>query len=700
MSRTAPQYRQWIRDFAPGFLDVPEPDTLPPGATPDAQNGMFININILDRSAKLAKRSGSRMLNPSAMVAGAKVDGLFEFRQANGSRRLAAICGGKLFEFDGTDTFTPVGVTAPWTTGRPARVEFFADQAFIVDGTAQKRWDGAALHDVGQAAPTSVTAMTAAGTGLTGTYEARYTWYDPTTDHESSPSDITATLSLTNQGRRHTQPGGTPGATYTKWRAYVRRVDTNETKFGRVGTFDVGSGTQDEAVIDAARRDFVPTDGDREPPPAPWAILKQIKSGEFIGVPKDSSEVYVSRIGDPQSWNLRNQFFVRKGDGEPITGVKTFGEETIIQKPHRSFRLVGDSLPYVPRQIHSSYGGVSQESGLEVDGKFYDWDRERGPYVTDLLTWAALADGRVWNLIKTVNRGALDDIKCVHAEGLGLVGWTFATGGASRKRTILWWNYLLGCWLPPWTGLEYGAFSAFTDSTGRTGVYVGDEWGRVYELFSGDREGVPGATPVLRGIVASGTTDTVTIDGGGLYTDGDGLAGLPVAVRPEGGTWEWRRIERNTTDTITLDTAHNAPFTEVPVSGWEIIIGGINWYHRTPWFDGQVPHLQKTLHFLFLQGRSTSSAHEIQVRARFDDDATAVRVAVPLAVSDSSAVWGVAVWGASLWGTTTRRMRKHRIDRTVFSAQFELSNVYPDQPLEVTAFGFTGDVTDTTVPSV
>lgn len=698
MSFDAPDFERLISNFAAGYLDVPEENSLPPGATPDARNGLLTNINLTDRSAVLSKRPGERMLNPTAIAAGTKVDGLFEFRQSNGTRTLMAVCNGGLYAFDGTNTFALVGGSSPWTAGNVARAEFFRDNAFVVDGAAQKRTDGTTLYDVGQVKPTGVTNMTAvapSGSGVTGTYEARYTWYDPVMDHESSPSTITATVSPVAQARRHTQPSGSPGAAYTRWRAYVRRTDTNETKFGRVGTFTVGAGTQNEEVIDTARVDFPPNETENDPPPGAWAILKQVKSGAFVGVLPDSSDYYVSRIGDPQSWHPRNVFSVRKGDGESITGVKLFGEDTIIQKPHRSWRLVGDTVPYVLKPMHSHYGGVSQESGMEIDGKFFDWDRERGPYVTDGIAWNSLADGRIRTIVETVNRNAIDDIRCIHAEGKGLVGWAVATGGTTRKRVLLWYHYLLDTWLPPWTGLEYGSFSGFTNSSGATGVYMGDCWGRVFEMFSGNRAGVPPTSPTdstLTGTVTAATASTLTDSTAAFYTTGSGLAGLPVAVRSSSGAWQWRRILSNTATALTLDTTNDAPWTTTPSAGWEYVIGGLEWYHWTPWFDENAPHVAKALHWLYLQGRSTSEAHLVEVSARFNDDEVAASsVDVDFPTGSLSASWGSAVWGTSVWGATLRQMKKHRLNRTAFSWQLQLQNYYPDEPIAITVVGFSGD---------
>jgi hypothetical protein len=50
MSLVQPEFDYQVRSFHPGFLDSPEPDTLPHGATPDAKNCLFGSIQLRGRS--------------------------------------------------------------------------------------------------------------------------------------------------------------------------------------------------------------------------------------------------------------------------------------------------------------------------------------------------------------------------------------------------------------------------------------------------------------------------------------------------------------------------------------------------------------------------------------------------------------------------------------------------------------------------
>jgi len=687
------EYR--VRDFSPGFLDTPEEDMLPGGATPDARNEDFDTFDFRTKRATVKKRGGLMLMNPVAMDAGATVDGLFEFRQLPTTTPvLLAICNGKLKVFDNIDTFTQVGATAPFTPGNTARAEFFANNAFLCDGTAFLRYNGTDLVDVGQVKPTSATNISAVapvGAGVSGTFEAYYVWYDPIMDHESSPSDTTAaTTVLVNQARRHTKPGGAPGSPYTQWRAYVRRTDTNEFNFYRAATVPIASATFDEELTDTTRRNAGagPYSSANDPPPIGVAILVQWK-GFGLATTLNDDSFYMSKQGDLQSWHPAHKFPVARGDGEKITSILPYGTDVLIQKGHSTYHLVGDQLPFVVEPLHSKWGNVSQESGLEVNGFFYGWDRENGPYRTDTgRLWETLVRGRIADVVATVNRSTLGEICAIYDESADVIRWAVALFGNSRKRLVLKYHIGLDCWLPPDDGMEYSAFASFTLPGGTHSEFMGDYWGRVYKLNTTDRDGVPaGLTTIGPIAVTSATADTVTCAGATFYTDGSGLVGLPVAVRSTSGQWQWRRIVSNTATEITLDTTHDNIWTTIPDASYTLIVGGIRWYRWTPWIDFGVADLIKALTYFFLQGKATSSSNDVEVVFRFNDvDAAVTSKTFRFPTGALAGIWGVMIWGVGLWGTTSRRMRKARLSHSPFTVQIQFLNYYPDQPFTMTQY--------------
>lgn len=693
MSAPSPHASIWCDNFAPGFLDTPEPDALPVGATPDARNAWFSSVDAVGasggRRAIMGKRPGSRLLNATAIASGKPVD-VFEFRRTGATPDLLAVCDGSLYEYDGAGSFG-VALGAGWTSGNAARCTVARSNAYVYDGDYMRRYNGTALLEVGSAAPSSITNMSGSGTGVTGTYVTVYTWYDAATDHHSSTSAETAAFVAANQSRVHTKPGSAAPAWATHWGVWVKRTDTSELNFYFVANVAIATGTHTEAVSDTARRDPADKPNENDPPPAAWALLEEWR-GWGIGVLDGDDDFYVSKRGDLQSWHPRNKFGVSKGDGEALTAVRKFGSNLLLMKPHSTHRLVGDRVPFEIESVHSAYGCVSQEAGLEVDGRFYGWDRVRGPYVTDLVSYQPLGDGRIADLLATINLSALPGIRAVHDERRNLIIWVVPTTGSTRLRTLLAYHYLLGAWLPPITGLEYRSVCQYTDSSGDLGVYAGDMWGRVYELFSGTVEGVPSGTVI--GTVTAAAADSVTAAAAAFYTTGSGLAGMPVAVRSaSSGRWQWRTIASNTGTQITLDTTNGSPFSPVPQAGDEVIVGGIDWYWWTPWLDSDIPHVMKKLHYFFLAAQSTTDDVQLDVRGRFNGDEGITDSSLfAFPVGATAAVWGSSLWGVGLWGGAVRTMKKGAINRTVYSSQWRIANPYPNQQIAIGLWGLTADV--------
>ncbi len=692
MSYVRPGARVIGEDFSRGFRDTPETDTLPAGATPDARNAILRRIEAGEqRRATMAKRAGSRLINATALAATKAVDGLVEFRREAAAPKLLAACNGAWSVYDDVSTFSAIAGATGYTAGRPARAVFFKNQAWLHDGTAHQLYDGTTVRPVGFAKPTGVTNMSAGSSpGVTGTFTARYTWYDQTHDHESSPTEAaTASLVCTDDQRVHTKPSGSPPAHVTHWRVYVRREDTSEVYWMRVATVAIGTTTHSEAVIDAARRDPLPGESANDPPSFVPA-LAVVWKGYGIAFPSDSSTMHVATQGDIEAWNPRNAFKVSPGDGEPVRLAKTFGSECLVMKPHASFQLLGSKLPFDIEPVHSAFGCVSQDAGLEVLGRFFAWDAVKGPYWTDLSTWQPIGDFAIEGILADLNRAQLAGIVAVHDEANSLVIWAIPTTGSARRRMLLAYHYLIGTWLPPITGLEYASLTQYTTNAGALGVYLGDYWGRVYQLFDGDRDGP--ATGTVRGTVTAATNSTLTDENATFYTAGSGLAGVPVMACSPSGSCYWRRIASNTATTLTLDTTTANAWSVTPQAGWTYAIGGIDWYWKTGWLDFGLPGVVKALRWLSIQLKPTSGTHEVDVRVQFNenDGATVTRRAA-FSAGAPGGVWGAMVWGEDVWGATVRRMRKLRLMRTCFSLSIQFRNPYPDEPVELTRYQVDAD---------
>ncbi len=702
MSSDRPDFMVRARSFHHGFLSEPDDDMLPFGSSPDAANWIFGRVDNGRGSgsarASMLKRTGERAISTSAIVASTRADGLFDFRRTNQTSILVCVINGKIYEFDNVDAWSQVAATAPFTAGEICTGLIHRDWLYLMDGTAQKRTDGTTIEDIGLETPTGTVAMTTSATGVTGTYDSVYTWYDSATDHDSSPSDITTAVVFANQARNHTKPTSTAPGTATHWRAWVRRTDTFEVNFFLVGSTAVATGTLAESVADTARTDLAPLPNANDEPPANMTQMVY-HLGYGIALVKNDEHYYTSAQGNLQAWHPKHKWPVERGGGEPICAVCTLGTLALVMKPHRSWFLSRDRVPFKLDRAHPGFGCVGPEAWKEANDRLYAWDRVRGPYRTDGLVWEPLADNRIRPTIDAVNRTVDNDIRCFHVEKYNLVGWAFATT-STRKRTIVPYNYVLDAWCPPMTGLEYGAFSTFTETASAPAVYMVDEWGMSYEMFSGDSGGVDISTTIKGLVDASSGGGNVSVQGGGLDTAGSGLVGRQVAVMHQTDeTWQWRRIQSNTATDITLDTTDSAAWTIDPTNGDTIVIGGIDWYSKLSWWDFGMPEQQKKLWHLFLQGYGGQS-DVVTVDVLLDDRqrTEAQEPSFELA-SRASTLWGVMVWGVSLWGTAGRSILKHSIERACLSVQVKLSNPYCNQPHEITMVGISADRLGRKAPS-
>ena len=682
MSQPRPDGRLHLTDFSGGFRDTPESNLLPPHASPEGLNGFFDAVQYEPRRATLRKRQGCRMVNPTAMALGEAVGALAEFRREDADPALVAVCDEAIYRYDDDETFDAVTGGTGFTNGTQARTLNVHNNLLVMDGAQVKRYNGTDVWPIGFAAPTGAPGLaTAAGPGVTGTYEGFAVWYDSVEDHESSWSPISTAVVFANQARVWTKPAGSPPANVDFWRVYARRVDADQVGYYRVGTVAIGTATLTETISDDARTDLPqskePTSNN--PPTTAFAFMESF-AGYTIGVGVDSSSLEVSGFNDYQSWHPRDVFPVQR-DGDPVRAVKRFSTTCLVFKAKKTFRLVGDRLPFTIEPLHSNWGLVGQDAGIEVDQRFYGWDESRGPYVTDTLSWQSLASGRIQGVVDAVHRGFAGDIRVGHDEIHNLICWIVPTTVA-RKRTMICYHYLLDTWLWPITGLEYASLTSFRATDGSIGLYVGDWWGRVYKMFDTELDGAP-ALSTYQATVTAATGSTVTASGATFYTDGDGLAGLRVAVESPTGVWQFRRIASNTATTITLDTVHDATWTYTPAAGWTVYIGPIEWYWRSPWFEMGAFDERKDAPTLAIQAKTTSEAAIVTVEVRLEDS-SAVRDTLTFQFAATGAIWDISLWDVASWGETGgRSASRKRIDSNFFSLQLGIWNYKPQELVRI-----------------
>lgn len=694
MSLPSPTLKAKIATFAAGFLDSPEQDSVPLGAQVDGKNGFLSQIGPAQGGgvrAILRKRDGCQLLNSTAIASGKKVE-IREYTRDDDDSVLVAVCNGVAYAWDGA-TFNAISGGTGFTSEAPVRFEQLQNNLVITDGTKQLRFDGTSCKDIGQTRTTTApTLATGAAVGVTGTYQGYWVGYDPVMDHETSPSDVSAAVTFANQKRVWTRPAHALPAEYTKWRVYAQRTDTSEQNYYRAGEQDIGTATITETLSDAARRDLGvgPFDHSNDPPPGVFAWISSWKGFAIAALP-DDSDYFASKQGDFQSWHPKHRFPVRRN--EALRGGNPFQNRTfLLQSDSKTFELRGDRVPFTLVELHSAFGRTCPAAYVEGPNHFYAWDKEKGPYRSDLETWEPLADQKIEAFRATVNRAFLNDIRAYHHAADSLIIFAVPTA-VDRRRTLLCYNYALDCWHPPVTGFEYASLAQFTDEDGITGSYFGDYWGRVYKLFEGDVDGVPSGT--TSATITAATSGSITAAAAAFYTTGDALAGMPAAVRSPSGAWQWVRIQSNNGTVLTLDTTNGPSLSPVPdpTSGtWTVIVGGIEWYAWLGILDFQTGDKKKVGRLGFIRGAVTSATHVLELLARFNNEA-AIGKTWSISLPSTGGVWGVSLWGSATWGSGSgRRGVSFRLSRTFHAVQIGFRNYYPNQPMLVTALHVGADL--------
>lgn len=693
MSFKRPTFDVFVRDFSYGFKDTPENDTLPLGASPDAKNAVLVHIGKgVERKAVFRRRPGASLINPTAMAAATPVETLIEFTRDNATAQLLAICNQGLFEWDGASAFASISAGV-FTLGVPVQACLHKNLAFLMDGDRTKIFNGTTLADPGLTTPGATTLTVGSATGVTGDYEGYVVWVNSTRVIQSSPGVMSGVVTFTDDKRTWARPSSPP-ANATHWRVFCRRVDTNEREYYQTGDDQVvATASYTEAVADDDRRIPGPKVSENDPLPALQGMV--VWKGYGIGWRKDASTFLVTKRDFLESFDPQNEFSIKRN--QKVRSAAVVGEECLVQTDTQTFRLVGETFPFIAKNLHTKFGNVSPNAAQEANNRLFCWDKKRGPYWTDGISFESIVDGEIQTIIETANLERLAEIRSFQFADLNIVGWAFATGTGTRRRTIVAYNYTTNTWLPPITGLEFASFATFTKSDNTTGLFLGDYWGRVYEFFAAtERDGVPTGTTHTATVTAA-TSSTLTCAAAAFYTTGEGLAGIPVGVLGPSGSWQIRRVQSNTGTVLTLDTTNDPVLGTVPdpASGtWTAVVGLIEFYWWFPWVDNGMPHVKKRGGYLVVQaaasGSSTSTA-ALTVRVRMNHR-LAVATTKSLRFNNTGLVWGIGRWGVDRWGGAgAKDVRKARVGRSYYALQIGVENFYPEQAFTVTGFGLGAD---------
>lgn len=192
------------------------------------------------------------------------------------------------FATNGITTFAMVGQMLAVCGGRPAKL------TDPIAGTMTR---------LGGPAPTAAPTWGNSGTGLTGTTTGFYTFYDSTTGWESSPSPITASLTISNKQIDWSAMETTCAREgVDKKRLYRTQLASSASgPYYRVTEIALATTTYSDTIADASLGAAGPAIGDHDPPPTDCYLC--VEYGNYVWIASGSS-LYYSNAFDGNNYQL------------------------------------------------------------------------------------------------------------------------------------------------------------------------------------------------------------------------------------------------------------------------------------------------------------------------------------------------------------------------------------------------------------
>lgn len=254
------------------------------------------------------------------------------------------------------------------------------NQIFALNGSDRKRINGEDVYEWGIEPPdTAPTITTGASTGLTGSYNVKYTYcrkVGSTVVSESNPSDeATADQSLTNQSLSVTWTASTDSQV-THVRIY-RTLATGTSNYFHDQDVAIGTTTLDTNTADASLGSAVATDHDR--PPTGSVVLGPVYNGVCF-ILKDNL-LYWCKSKQPEYWPALN--FVEIGPKQfPGTAMAFVDGNLFVMTAERIWQVQGTIAgTFNPVPLDTSTGAPDLFGAIGIKGLGLYHVGEDGLYV-------------------------------------------------------------------------------------------------------------------------------------------------------------------------------------------------------------------------------------------------------------------------------------------------------------------------------
>jgi hypothetical protein len=698
-----------IRSWPAGVVTSVMSDQIPKSAVQRADNAQLVMTG--PGEALFRKRQGLSLCNREPLGStGAPpyspVVGQFPYPYLSGGTqtyyqaRLTA--DGDLFlsQDSGTDNegWNATSYDLGFGAYSPLSVPDFAtakSQLFVLDGKGHYgAMKGTSIVPWGTAPVTGVgAAVNAAAGSMTGSYDVVVTRYDPRTDNESEWSDIVSASPAAQQLDVTLTAPGSPYYT----RVYLRKPSLGGGFYrvlagtgGYDSTYEAFDGTATTITLNVSDTVFVedwttainPV-GTQSPPPSDIKHAAWFRRRMFVAT---DTTIYWSKEDNPHAFNLTDDKQEIVDDrGGVITALKVAFDRLLIFTPLTRWELIGadDPRTWDLRLVDTEMGLEGHRSFIVYDGAAYWWNREHGP---------VRYDGTGVNHIGT---DLIRDKVRASAINPAYIELTAATGAADRVlffvpdpnqttlTRLLVWNTVARAWESTrWDPMDGASLATMLDSDGIAQVYLGNNAGQVFRMFTGSNDGVRTGTTTGTFVAAATSVSSITDGTASFNASAAGDAGLlqrkvtiidnetrePVTetVRPH--------ITAVTATVLTLSTT---------ISGFVVgrtyryMVGGPDFILDTYDSDLGQPFVSKRFDQAFMQFEVDDGVSEFRLDAGFDFDRS--RTSEVAATSESGSYWDVGYWDSSYWDETSILTRKTWLGKVGRNIRLRLRSPEPDQ---------------------
>lgn len=682
-----------------------EADVLPPTAFAISRNTCLKGVS--DGKAIVGKRKGGVVFNSTPITSSAPIIGQHQFNRISSGTftpyHLVITGDGRFRVFDtaGTSTYSFNGAFT--SSAVLAYLPSFADAnnlSFMANGVDTRKFNGTVIQQFGIIAPTTAPTLAGGAAGNhNGTYEARVTYYDSTTGHESSAGLTSATVTVANKQISWTNipvaPFLGPGDGVDSRKLYIRNTATQANFYFVATIADNTTTTYTSNLLDSSLTVLGPDTFSHNPPLSTINYLAWHKSRMFAATP---TTLYFSPISDPESFDPSDTEPVNPDDSQKITGIFAAFDVLIIFKSSSMYALIGDDpSTWKVRLIDPTIGCVAHRSIVYAGNELYWWSQQ-GP-----VSWDGTGVPQLLGPNKISRSLSPDLLSFATTEIAKICGvddknehrviWAVPELSKTRNTIMFPYSYRVGQWESTgWDPWDVASLALVEDSVGRPYVMVGGYSGQIFKFWYGDHDAIDPTVTYQGTFVAAATSYSTITDGAAAFPTSGGKyierkvtvvnsLGIPVDdVRPY--------ITNNTATVLTLSA---------PIDGFVVgqtytyYVGGPALYFTTAWLDQGDPFLKKRYQHCFISIRPTNTLITALVDLQMDFQVVTTGVSPTYITLASGGLWDVGAWDAITWDAFESHAERFRIGRTGRATQVRIQHYAPNAGLDILKIGLTAE---------